>query len=313
MRIVIPGGAGQVGTVLARAFRASGDEVIILSRTAGEGRVAWDGRTPGDWCRTLDGADAVINLAGRSVNCRYHAANRAEILESRVASTRVLGEAIARCANPPRIWLQASTATIYAHRYDAANDEATGVLGNGPNEPDTWHFSYGVASSWERVLAEADTPRTRKVAMRTAIVMSPDRGGPFDIVLTLVRLGLGGRAGNGRQWVSWIHDADLVRAIRWLIDHDEVEGAVNLASPNPITNETFMRSIRAASGMPIGLPAMEWMLEAGAFFMRSESELILKSRRVVPGRLLAAGFTFEHPEWPEAARDLVTRRRRSTL
>jgi uncharacterized protein (TIGR01777 family) len=256
----------------------------------------------------IEGADVVINLAGRSVNCRYNARNRRDILESRVESTRVLGEAIARASRPPAVWLQMSTATIYAHRFDAANDEATGIVGGlEADTPDTWRFSIDVATAWERALDEAATPGTRKVKLRSAMMMSPDRGGVFDVLLRLVRLGLGGAAGEGRQYVSWIHDRDFVRAISWLIEHDDMEGAVNLAAPHPVPNAEFMRALRQAWGMPVGLPATTWMLEIGAFLMRTESELILKSRRVVPGRLLGGGFTFAFPHWAEAARDLCLR------
>ena len=311
MKIVIPGGSGQVGTILARAFHQAEHEVIILSRkptTAPWRVVEWDAESPGSWTTELERADAVINLAGRSVNCRYNAKNRRLIKESRVKSTRILAEAIARTSHPPRVWLQSGTATIYAHRYDAPNDEATGILGGSePNSPDTWRFSIDVATSWEQALNESTTPNTRKVMLRSAMVMSPDRGGVFDTLLTLVRYGLGGRAGDGRQYVSWIHDQDFIRAIEWLIEHEEVEEPVNLAAPNPLPNSEFMRTLRSAWGSPFGLPATEWMLEIGAAFLRTETELILKSRRVVPGRLLQAGFVFQFPSWAEAARDLCNR------
>src|SRR3954452_19412627 len=238
MKIVIPGGSGQVGTILARAFHQDGHEVAVLSRSPASApwrSVLWDARTLGDWAREVDGADVVINLAGRSVNCRYDERNRREILESRVDSTRVLGEAVARAARPPRVWLQASTATIYAHRYDAPNDEATGVLGGSePDAPAAWRDSIEVARAWERALEEAQTPKTRKVAMRSAMVMSPDRGGVFDVLATLARRGLGGRAASGRQYISWIHGEDFVRAVSWLIEHPELAGPVNIAAPNPL-------------------------------------------------------------------------------
>jgi len=273
---------------------------------------AWDAARLGPWTRELEGADVVVNLAGRSVNCRYTPANRRAIKESRVNSTRVVGEAIAGAARPPRVWLQMSTATIYAHRYDAPNDEATGILGGAePGAPDTWRFSIDVATSWERALDAAATPRTRKVALRAAVVMSPDRGGVFDLLLRLVRFGLGGQAGHGRQYVSWIHDGDFVRAVYWLIEHDKVDGAVNLAAPHPLPNADFMRALREAWGMRLGLPASAWMLEVGTWVLRSETELVLKSRRVVPGRLVQQGFAFEFPIWAEAARDLCGRWRRS--
>jgi uncharacterized protein (TIGR01777 family) len=302
MKIVMPGGSGQVGRVLARAFVRDGHDVVVLSRrpSVQPWRVeAWDGATVGSWARALDGADVVINLAGRSVNCRYTAANRRDILESRVRSTQAVGEAIAQCACPPRVWLQASTATIYAHRYDAANDERSGKLGGEEcDAPEAWRFSIDVARAWE----------TRKVLLRSAVTMSPDAGGPFDVLLALVRHGLGGPTGNGRQFVSWVHHEDVVRAVRWLIHHDEVEGVVNVASPEPLPNAEFMRVLRHAWGASIGLPARGWMLDLGAVLMRTETELVLKSRRVAPARLLDAGFEFHYPRWADAARNLVASR-----
>lgn len=315
MKVVIPGGTGQVGTILARVFQGNGHEVVVLSRKpipAPWRVVGWDGRTLGDWTKEIDGADAVINLAGRSVNCRYTPSNRRSILESRVDSTRVVREAIARSTRPPRVWLQAGTATIYAHRHDAPNDERTGLLGGSePDAPSTWRFSVEVASAWERTLDECETPDTRKVVLRSAMIMSPDRGGVFDTLLALVRLGLGGTSGDGRQYVSWVHDADFVRAIDWLIGHEEVQGPVNIASPNPLPNAEFMRSLRQAWGIRFGLPASGWMLEVGASLLRTETELILKSRRVVPGRLLAGGFRFQFPDWSGAALDLCRRWRQA--
>jgi uncharacterized protein (TIGR01777 family) len=231
-------------------------------------------------------------------------------MESRVNSARVVGEAIARAERPPRVWLQMSTATIYAHRFDAPNEEATGRLGGTePDAPDSWRFSIDVATAWERAVDEAHAPHTRKVKMRAAVIMSPDAGGVFDTLLRLVRYGLGGQSGDGRQYVSWIHDADFVRAVLWLIEHDELAGAINLAAPNPLPNAEFMRALREAWGIRFGAPATRLMLEAGAFFLRSETELILKSRRVVPRTLLESGFEFNFPLWPEAARDLCRRYR----
>jgi uncharacterized protein (TIGR01777 family) len=311
MKIVIPGGSGQIGTLLARTFAADGHEVVVLSRNPAKAPwwvVQWDGETVGDWAAEMDGVDVVINLAGRSVNCRYNAANRRLIKDSRVNSTRAVGQAIAGAARPPRVWLQASTATIYAHRYDAPNDEATGILGGAEVDvPDTWRFSIDVAQSWEQAAEEAVVPQTRQVLLRSAMTMSPDPGGVFDVLLGLVRWGLGGANGNGRQCVSWIHDQDFVRAVYWLIDHPELAGPVNLASPNPVPNAEFMGTLRAAWGIGFGLPATKWMLEVGALLMRTESELILKSRRVVPGRLLQSGFVFQFPTWAEAAADLCGR------
>ena len=311
MKVVIPGGTGQVGTILSRAFHEAGHEVVVLSRKPQKAAwrvLTWDAATLGDWAVELEAADVLINLAGRSVNCRYNAKNRQLIKESRVNSTRIVGEAITHTSHPPRVWLQASTATIYAHRYDAPNDEKTGILGGAePNAPDTWRFSIDVATAWERALNESATPHTRKVLMRSAVTMSPGRGGIFDTLLGLVRYGFGGRAGDGRQYVSWIHDHDFVNAVFWLLEHDELEGPVNLAAPNPVPNAEFMRTLRAAWGIPLGLPATAWMLEIGAIFLQTETELILKSRRVIPSRLLQSGFTFQFPNWTEAARDLCQR------
>jgi uncharacterized protein (TIGR01777 family) len=311
MKIILPGGAGQVGAILARAFQAAGHDVLVLSRhpQAAPWRVlAWDARTLGPWAAELEGSDVVINLAGRSVNCRYSAENRRLIMDSRVQSTRLVGQAIASCSRPPRVWLQAATATIYAHRFDAPNDEATGMLGGTElAAPDTWRFSIDVAKAWEQAVNDADVPGTRKVILRSAMTMSPDAGGIFDTLLKLVRRGLGGRAGDGRQYISWIHERDFINAVIWLIERDDFSGPVNLASPQPLPNAQFMRMLRRACGQRIGLPATRWMLEIGAFFMRTETELILKSRRVVPGRLVQAGFSFEFPTWEAAARDLCAR------
>jgi uncharacterized protein len=311
MKVVIPGGSGQVGTILARALHADRHEVVVLSRKPQAfpwRAVTWDGTTSGDWVREVDGSDVVINLTGRSVNCRYTPKHRQEILDYRLKPTGAIGDAIAHARRPPRAWLQASTATIYAHRYDAPNDEASGLIGGRePGAPSAWKFSIGVAQAWERVFEEAATPGTRKVALRSAVTMSPDAGGIFDTLLTLVRRRLGGTAGDGRQFVSWIHFEDFVRATRWLIDHDEIAGAVNLAAPHPVPNEEFMRILREASGTRLGLPASKWMLEIGAVFMRTETELVLKSRRVVPGRLFQSGFIFNYPFWDTAARDLCQR------
>jgi hypothetical protein len=311
MRIVIPGGSGKVGTVLARAFHRDGHDVVVLSRNprSAPWRVlAWDGRTRSDWSKEIDGASVVINLAGRSVDCRYTRSNRESIRTSRLESTRVVGEAIAQSSNPPPVWLQASTATIYAHRYDTAQDEKTGVLGgNEPDSPDSWRFSIDVATAWERALNGAKTPATRKVLLRSAMTMSPDRGGIFDVLLRPVRFGLGGNAGDGRQFVSWIHENDFVSAVQWIIDHGDISGPVNLASPNPLPYSDFMRTLRSEMRIPVGLPATKWMIEIGTFLLRTESELVLKSRRVVPTRLLQSGYKFHYPFWPEAAKDLCDR------
>jgi uncharacterized protein len=311
MKVVIPGGSGQVGQILARSFVAQGHDVVVLTRqpTVAAGRaVSWDGKRLGAWCDEIDGAELVVNLAGRSVNCRYTDENLKQMMDSRVDSTRVVGEAISAATEPPRLWLQMSTATIYAHRFDAANDEATGILGGDePDVPDYWGYSVEIAKRWEQTQAEADTPHTRRVALRASMVMSPDRDGIFDVLLSLVRFGLGGNAAGGNQYVSWIHDRDFVRAIDFLIERDDLEGPVNIASPGPLPYRDFMRDMRGAWGTRIGLPATKWMLAIGAWAMRSDTELVLKSRRVVPGRLLESGFAFDYESWTDASRDLTER------
>lgn len=198
-----------------------------------------------------------------------------------------------------------STATIYAHRFDAPNDEYSGIIGGKEkNVPETWRFSIDVAKAWEATLNEASTPRTRKVLLRAAMVMSPDAGGVFDTLLGLVRRGLGGRMGSGRQFMSWIHGEDFVRAVEWIMERDDLEGAINLSSPNPLPNAAFMLELRRALGIRVGLPANELMLEIGTRLMQSETELILKSRRVVPRRLIESGFEFYFPVWNLASRAL---------
>lgn len=308
MKIVIPGGSGHLGRLLVPTLQEEGHEVVVLSRDGRGGAaraVRWDGRTPGPWVDEVDGADAVVNLAGRSVDCRYSASHLAEMWSSRMDSTAAVGRAVAEAARPPRVWLQASTATIYAHRYDAPNDERTGVLGgHEPDAPASWRLSIEIAQAWERTQEQADTPETRKVALRTAMVMSPEPGEVLDVLRRHVRLGFGA-FGDGTQYMSWIHHRDFVRAVLFLLGRDDLDGPVNLAAPEPLPQREFLGALRDAAGCPVSVPVARWMLEAGAFVIRTESELVLKSRRVVPARLLGAGFRFDFPEWPAAARDLV--------
>jgi uncharacterized protein (TIGR01777 family) len=314
LRIVIPGGSGLLGHVLARYFQERGHQVTVLTRgpyTAPWQTVHWDGEEPGPWTQYLEGADVCINLAGRSVNCRYDEANRQSIYRSRIHTTRMLNQVIATLADPPKVWLNASTATIYRHALDRGMDEATGELGGQEriskwrHAPETWNFSVGAAKDWEAALFEPETPRTRKVALRSAIVFSPTPGSAFGVFSNLVRLSLGGKQGSGRQFVSWIHEADFARSVEFLIARDDLAGPVNLAAPNPLPNREFMAALRYAWDVPNGFPIPWPAIEIGAFFLRTESELVLKSRRVIPGRLLGAGFEFEFPDWPEAAEDLV--------
>jgi hypothetical protein len=314
LHIVLPGGSGQVGQVLARFFQERGHHVTVLTRlpyAANWQTVHWDGEHIGPWTEYLDGADVCINLSGRSVNCRYTQENRAQIYDSRIQTTRLLGEVISVLANPPKVWLNASTATIYRHALDRPMDERTGELGGHEfisrrrRAPDTWNFSVRIAKDWEAEFFGAPTPRTRKIALRSAIILSPVPGNAFAILLNLVRLSVGGSQGSGRQFVSWIHELDFARAVDFLITHDDLDGPVNVASPNPLPNWEFMAVLRDAWGMPNGLPVPAPLIKLGAVFLRTEAELVLKSRRVIPGRLLDAGFQFKFPDWPEAAEELV--------
>jgi len=307
-RIVIAGGSGFLGQTLKKHFRESGHEVVILTRSPkrtenGVREVAWNGETLSDWARELEGAAVLINLAGCSVNCRYHKRNRRLIRDSRINSTRALGEAIVNCCNPPRVWLNSSTATIYKHNFGPSWDES-GEIGGTPEARD--EFSVEVATAWERVFNEAQTPNTRKVAMRSAMVLGQGRNSVFPALRNLVRCGLGGRMASGRQFASWIHEVDFCRAVDWLLEHGELNGVFNLAAPNPLTNREMMSTLRRIIGVPFGLPASLWMLEIGAFFLRTETELVIKSRRVVSSRLPQSGFQFRFKLIEDAFRDLAS-------
>ena len=304
-RIILAGGSGFLGKALAQKFVDRCDEVVVLARAPrersdGAKEIAWDAKSLGDWTKWIDGAEVVINLAGKSVDCRYTETNRKVIVASRVDSTRVLGKAIAQCKQPPRVWLNCSSATIYKHTFEAPKDEA-GETGATPEAKD--EFSIEVIRKWERALDEAPTPHTRKVAMRITLVFGGD-GGVFPVLQRLARLGLGGKMGSGKQYVSWIHVDDFLHAVEWLIAKDELSGIVNVAAPNPLPNFEMMQLIRETCGVPFGLPAAEWMLEVGAFFIRTETELIVKSRSVVSRRLPASGFKFQFPELRGALADI---------
>ncbi len=308
-RIVLAGGSGFLGQVLANHLQRRGWEVVILSRASnatnspsGLRWVQWDGRSLGPWAAELDGAEVVVNLSGVSVNCRYHARNRRRLIDSRILPTRVLGEAVASCVRPPAVWMNASTATIYRHTFGPAWTEA-GEIGAHPDARDA--FSIEIATAWEREFAAAHVTRTRTVALRTAMVLGHGKNSVFPTLRRLVRLGLGGAMAGGRQWVSWIHETDFCRAVEFLIEHDEISGVVNLAAPEPVTNRELMATLRALSARPFGLPATRWMLELGAIFLRTETELIVKSRRVISGRLAQAGFAFDFPTVRAAIQDLM--------
>lgn len=308
-KIVIAGGSGFLGCALAAYFRERGYAIVILTRSPGpnnEGirEMIWDARSPGNWTRELENAAAVVNLTGQSVNCRCHERNRKLILESRIYSTRAIGKAIERCEAPPPVWLNASTGTIYKHTFGPDWDES-GEIGSTPEVNDK--FSIEVATAWERSLNEAKTPATRKAALRTAMVLGHNKNSVFPMLRRLAGLGLGGKMGNGRQGVSWIHEHDFCRAVEWMISHEIFSGAINVAAPNPVTNAEMMKQFRELSGMAVGLPATRWMLEIGAIILRTETELIIKSRRVVPRRLTESGFTFHFPFLRAALENLYQR------
>ncbi len=261
----------------------------------------WDGETVGPWAYALEGAELVINLSGRSVNCRYNAKNREDILSSRVKSTQVIGQAIAACRVPPKLWINSSTATWYRHAEDKAQNEWHGTAGNG--------FSCDVASAWEDAFFSAKVPaETRKVAMRIGMVLANEPETVYDVLTDLTKKALGGTMGKGTQRISWIHMEDLLRAVDFVMRDPFIEGLINVTAPNSPTNRELMKCFRETTGMPFGLPSTEWMLKIGAFFMRSESELILKSRWADPLRLREAGFRWRYPKIAEAIEDLETRR-----
>lgn len=304
-KLILAGGTGFLGAALARHFTALGWEVLVLTRHPSRtGEVAWDGETHGEWARELEGAHAIVNLCGRSVDCRYTPANRRIIMDSRIKPTRAIGQAIAQCAKPPPVWLNCSSATIYRHTFSGAHDETSTDF--TPTAAVYDEFSLDVIHAWESAFNTVPTARTRKVALRTTMVLGHGRNSVFPVLRRLAQFGLGGRMGSGRQFVSWLHQDDFCRAVEWLLAHAEVSGPVNLAAPHPLTNAEMMHLFRQLVGMPFGLPATEWMLEIGASFLRTETELILKSRRVIPGKLLAGGFEFRHPTMQAALQNLAT-------
>jgi uncharacterized protein (TIGR01777 family) len=296
-KLVLVGGNGFLGRHLRAHFQRIGYEVVSISRT-GPGDVRWDARTLGPWAPELEGAAVLVNLAGRTVDCRYTAANRRAILASRTESTRVLGLAVAACTRPPKVWLNSSTATIYTDTAGSApaNTEASGVVGEG--------FSVDIATAWEAAFNACPAPGTRKVALRTSIVLGGD-GGAFPVMARLARFGLCTPQGSGQQWISWLHIRDFCQAVEFLANADELSGPVNLCAPHPLPNRDFNALLCQHLRPPLKLPQPRWLLEIGAFVLRTETELILKSRKVYPERLLAAGFQFEYPRCEAAVRELM--------
>jgi uncharacterized protein (TIGR01777 family) len=300
--VILAGGTGQLGRLLVPYLTTRGWRVSVLSRHDARiphaEAVTWNGRTRGLWTDALENVHALVNLAGRSVNCRYTPVNRRAMMDSRIDSTRILGEAVAACKHPPRVWLNSSTATIYRHTLGPPHDEYTGEIGATPAARDA--FSLEVATAWEHAFFSAPTRRTRKVAMRTAIVLGTDPENMVAVLRRLTRFGLGGGMGGGRQYVSWIHALDFCRAVELLLDTETLRGPVNLAAPNPVTNAEMMRTFRDLLHAPFGLPAPRPLLELGAFFLRTETELVLKSRRVISRKLAEAGFRFRFPDFRAA-------------
>ena len=303
MKVILAGGSGQVGRALARAYNLRGWSITTFGRGDSlEGRVdrerycRWDGQTLADWAKEVDGADIVINLAGRSVNCRYSDENLRLMMDSRVNSARAIGMAIAQAESPPKLWLQMSTATIYAHRFEGANDDASGIIGGEePGIPDYWSYSVQIAKNWEHELTAANTPHTRRVALRASMIMGPARGGIFDTLYQLTRFRLGGSVAGGNQFVSWIHEDDFIAALDFILEHESIEGPIIVASPNPMPQGAFMRALREAMGIGLGLPATKWMATIGAFFMRTDTELILKSPARDAQSPPRRGFSFRAP------------------
>ncbi len=291
-KIVIAGGTGFVGQYLFQKFRALGHQVIIIGRQQAD--VLWSDRR--GIAEALENADLLINLAGKSVNCRYNEKNKAEIFSSRTATTKILGELISAANNPPKLWLNSSTATIYRHAEDRPMTESSGDIGTG--------FSVDVATLWEKTFFDFKLPQTRQVALRMAIVLGPD-GGVIHPFKNLVRFGLGGIQGNGKQYFSWIHIEDLFQIILFLQSHGDMSGVINCAAPHPIMNKTFMATFRQVMHRKIGLPSPKWLLEIGAALIGTETELLLKSRWVLPERLENNGYTFKYPTISAALQDIL--------
>ncbi len=301
MKIILVGASGYLGHALVSFLKKADHELAVISRhdpKNGARFIEWGGETMGAWAREFDGAAAVINLAGRSVNCRYNDENRRQILDSRVQTTTLVGRALADAGAPPRVWLNVASATIYRDARERAMDEETGEIGSG--------FSVDVCQAWEQTLFAAPVD-CRRVAMRLAMVFGAPRGGVYDAFEILTKLGFGGPMAGGAQYISWIHLHDFCRAVAFLLQN-ELDGAVNIAAPQPLTNAQFLSTLRRALKIPYALPTARWQLEIGALAGQTETELLLKSRRVVPARLLDAGFTFDYPNWNEAARAIVAAR-----
>ncbi|WP_445710108.1 TIGR01777 family oxidoreductase [Flavobacterium sp.] len=300
-KIIIAAGTGFLGQVLVNYFKKEYTEIVVLTRGTDQIKdkvkyVHWDAKTLTGWENELENADVLINLAGKSVDCRYTDENKKEILASRVDSTAVLNIAVLSCANPPKHWLNSSTATIYRHSEDKQMTEENGEIGDD--------FSMNVAKTWEQTFFEVPTKNTLKTALRTSIVLGK-KGGAFIPLKRLAQFGLGGKQGKGSQFVSWIHELDMVRAIEFILQ-EKLTGVINVVSPKPIKNDQFMKQLRKAIGMPIGLPTPLFLLKLGAKMIGTEPELVLKSRNVIPDRLLQKGFRFKYDTIEKTFNDLVS-------
>lgn len=292
-KVVIAGGTGFIGQYFEEKFKDLGYEVAIISRR--KQHISWDNRA--EIRQALENAALLINLAGKSVNCRYHRANREEIMNSRIRTTKLLGEVIRACEHPPKVWMNASTATIYRHAEDRPMTEEHGEIGSG--------FSVDVATTWEETFFSFELPKTRQIALRIAIVLGKD-GGVIIPYKNLVKFGLGGHQGKGNQMFSWIHIEDLFQIVQFLYDNKELSGVFNCSSPHPVTNRELMNTLRTTLSVPVGLPAPEWLLEIGAFMIRTETELLLKSRWVLPERLEKSGYTFTFAKLDEALQNILS-------
>jgi len=297
MHLLIAGGTGFLGQALENYFHQKGHTVTILTRKPRrENHIAWDAQNLGAWAESLEEADVLINLTGKSVDCRYTEANRRAILQSRMASTNILHRALEACENPPKVWLNASSATIYVHAEAEPMTEAKGVIGDD--------FSMRVCKAWEACFFEKKCSRTRQVALRTSIVLG-NSGGAYPKLRTVTRWGLGGVQGDGRQWVSWIHELDFCRAVEYCIEQPDIAGAINITGPQPVRNRTLMAQLRNRYRRPFGLSAPQPLLELGTWLLQTESELLLKSRHVFPERLEKFGFTFDYASLPAALQALA--------
>ena len=302
-RVVIAGGSGFLGRNLARHLTGLGCEVVVLSRTHPHGvpgarHVPWDARSDGDWEKCLDGATALVNLVGRTVDCRKTPDHADEILRSRVEATEALGRALRRVASPPRVWVQMSTAHRYGDPPEVRIDEDSA-------------FGYGLApfvgQAWEEAFARALPSGVRPVVLRTSFVLGRN-GGALMRLAGLARLGLGGRVGHGRQGISWLHEEDMDRLFARAIADERMTGAYIATAPNPVSNAEFMRALRKALGVPIGLPALEWMVRLAApLVLRTDPELALYGRYCVSRRLREEGFEFRFADVDAALRDLFRR------